>query len=286
MEQTVAWEAIASGYGLIEGPTIDVDDSLVFADVLDGGVYRLTAGGAVSTVVPKRRGVGGIAVHADGGLVIGGRDLQFVRDSSVLLHAIDGALGVNDFCADAAGRIYVGSVRWRSLDPTAEHVPGELWRIDLDGSATVLYDAVQQCNGVRISPNGATIYHSDTRARCLIVHDLSADGAAATNRRHWSTGDRSHPDGIAIDTDGGVWVADHGGSRVIRLRPDSGEIDRVIAVPTKYVTSLCFWGSDLVVVGADNLLDPPQRGSVFRANVGVTGALVPLAAVRPVDPGQ
>ncbi len=279
----MAWEVIASGYGLIEGPTVDVDGSLVFSDVLDGGVYRLSSDGAVGIVVPKRRGVGGIAVHADGGLVIGGRDLQLVRDGdSSLLHSIGGALGVNDFCADAAGRIYVGSVRWRSLDPTAEHVPGELWRIDLDGSATALYDTVQQCNGVRISPDGATIYHADTRSRCLIVHDLSVDGSSATNRRHWPTGERSHPDGLAIDVDGGVWVADHGGSRVIRLRPDIGEVDQVVAVPTKYVTSLCFWDSDLVVVGADNLIDPSQRGSIFRAPVGVVGAGVPV--VRVVGP--
>jgi xylono-1,5-lactonase len=66
----VTWELLASGYGLIEGPTIASDGTLVFSDALDGGVYRLGHDGSVETIVAKRRGVGGIAEHAEGGFVI------------------------------------------------------------------------------------------------------------------------------------------------------------------------------------------------------------------------
>jgi xylono-1,5-lactonase len=217
----VTWELLASGYGLIEGPTIARDGTLVFSDVLDGGVYRLSNDGVVETVIPKRRGVGGIAEHADGGFVVGGRDLQHVLNGTTrVVLTVDGALGFNDFAADAAGRIYVGSVRYRSLDPTAEPIPGEMWRVDVDGSASMLYGEVQQCNGVAISPDGSTLYHADTRAGCIVVHDLIDDGASVRNRRHWPLGKRSQPDGIAIDVAGAVWVADHGAGRVVRFRPD------------------------------------------------------------------
>ena len=86
------WEVLAHGYGLAEAPTIDVDGSLVFSDVLGGGVYRLDATGAVTTVVPKRRGVGGIAIHEAGGIVCSGRDLVHVREgheTRTVLH-VDG----------------------------------------------------------------------------------------------------------------------------------------------------------------------------------------------------
>jgi xylono-1,5-lactonase len=275
----VTWELLASGYGLIEGPTMARDGTLVFSDVLDGGVYRLSSGGVVETVIPKRRGVGGIAEHADGGFVVGGRDLLHVRNGTTrVVLTVEGALGFNDFGTDAAGRIYVGSVRYRSLDPTAEPIPGEMWRVDLDGSATMLYGEVQQCNGVAISPDGSTLYHADTRAGCVVVHDLIDDGASVRNRRHWPLGKRSQPDGLAIDVTGSVWVADHGAGRVVRFRPD-GTLDSVLDVPAKHVTSLCFDGADLIVVTAGNDAEPTRRGSIFRTATTTSGAPVHLARV-------
>ena len=57
-------ETLAYGYGLLEGPRVDENDNLYFSDVPNGGVYRRAPNGEVTTVVPKRRGVGGIALHA------------------------------------------------------------------------------------------------------------------------------------------------------------------------------------------------------------------------------
>ena len=39
------WEVLAHGYGLAEAPTIDLDGTLLFTDVLGGGVYRLAGNG-------------------------------------------------------------------------------------------------------------------------------------------------------------------------------------------------------------------------------------------------
>ena len=74
-------EKLAEGYGLIEGPVWDPALGLLFSDVLFGGVYRLAADGGVSTVFGHRRGIGGMALHEDGGLIVSGaqRFLQAVR---------------------------------------------------------------------------------------------------------------------------------------------------------------------------------------------------------------
>jgi sugar lactone lactonase YvrE len=100
----------------------------------------------------------------------------------------------------------------------------------------------------------------------------------AVNRRHWSLGPRSGPDGIAIDETGAIWIADHGAGRIVRVRPD-GEIDSTLAVPAKHLTSLCFDGDDLIVVTAGNDLEPDRRGSILRTTVGVRGATVHPAHV-------
>ncbi|GIX47958.1 MAG: hypothetical protein KatS3mg131_2169 [Candidatus Tectimicrobiota bacterium] len=65
-------EPLATGYTLIEAPVWDAERGLFFSDVLRGGVYLLSPAGTVATVVPGRRGIGGMALHAAGGLVVGG----------------------------------------------------------------------------------------------------------------------------------------------------------------------------------------------------------------------
>src|SRR6185369_1137108 len=111
-------QEIASGYGLIEGPVWDPAKGLYFSDVLGGGIYLLDRNDKVSLAVPKRRGIGGMALHADGGLIAGGRDIVHVsladHGMRVLLdrQAADDAVGFNDLTTDAKGRIYVGSIAY------------------------------------------------------------------------------------------------------------------------------------------------------------------------------
>jgi sugar lactone lactonase YvrE len=273
-------ETLASGYGLIEGPTVDGDGNLYFSDVLGGGVYRRDPGGAITTMVPKRRGVGGIVLHADGGVVVSGRDVVHVRDGeNRRLLAVEDILGWNDMCADSVGRVYAGSIRFAVFDADAEPVPGELWRIDGQDQAIVLYRGVLHANGVALSPGERTIYHSDTRNNVILVHALADDGTARDRRAfHFPPG---APDGLALDAQGLLWVASAGGGCVARLTPE-GEIDRVLDVPAQTVTSLCFGGGDardLYVVTADNTEAPDRGGTIFRIPVDVTGAPVHPARI-------
>ncbi|HEY3096228.1 MAG TPA: SMP-30/gluconolactonase/LRE family protein [Acidimicrobiia bacterium] len=273
-------ETLASGYGLIEGPTVDADGNLYFSDVLRGGVYRRDPHGGITTVVPKRRGVGGITLHADGGVVVSGRDIVHVRGGeSRKLFAAEAVLGWNDICADSAGRVYAGSLRFAVFDPDVEPVPGELWRIDAQDRGVVLYDGVVHANGVALSPGERTIYHSDTRNNVILVHALADDGTVDDQRAfHFPPG---APDGMAIDAQGLLWVASARGGCVARLTPD-GEIDRVLDIPAQTVTSLCFAGNearDLYVVTADNTEAPERGGTIFRIPVDVAGAPVHPARI-------
>jgi xylono-1,5-lactonase len=276
----VSIETLASGYGLVEGPTVDADGNLYFSDVLGGGVYRLGPDGGITTMVPKRRGVGGIVLHADGGVVVSGRDIVHVRDGeNRTLLAVDEALGWNDICADSAGRVYAGSIRFFVFDPDAEPMPGELWRVDAEGKGTVLYDDVLHANGVALSPGERTIYHSDTRNNVILVHTLADDGTT-TDRRvlHFPPG---APDGMAVDAQGLLWVASARAGCIARLTPE-GEIDRVVDIPAQMVTSLCFAGGDardLYVVTGDDTEAPERGGTIFRITVDVAGAPVHPARI-------
>ncbi|MHB8529204.1 MAG: SMP-30/gluconolactonase/LRE family protein [Caulobacteraceae bacterium] len=279
-------QKVADGYGLIEAPLWDDARGLYFSDVLGGGVYVLGHDGATTLITPKRRGVGGMALHAAGGLVLGGRDIVHApltgAPGPVLLsaQAAGDAIGFNDLTTDAAGRIYVGSLAFRVFGGEAPK-PGHLYRIDLDGAPRTLSDGVMLSNGLGFSPDGTRLYHSDSRAELVRVYDVAADGAVGPWRRFATLGAGAVPDGLKVAADGSVWVADAAGGRVAVFEADGAHrLD--LAVPLPMVTSLAFGGPDLrdlfVVTGSRG--GPTERcAAIFRTRVEVAGLPLPPARV-------
>lgn len=279
-------ERLAHGYGLVEGPVWVPGRGMMFSDVHGGGVHCLSADGEVTTVFPHRRGIGGIALHADNGLVVGGRNIAFKgfdgSDTVVLLDRdpAHGNVGFNDLTTDAAGRIYVGSLGSPVFEE-GEQLPGDLHVIDLDGSARIVAEDVLLTNGLGFSPDGKTLYHSDSRRQTVHCYDVVGNGDLGP-KRTFATLDDGAPDGLAVSADGGVWVAVAGGGCVAVFEPD-GSQRRRIAVPMPMCTSVCFGGvalTDLYIVTGSDGVEGDREGSVFRERVGVAGMRVPISRVR------
>lgn len=278
-----ALETLATGYGLIEGPRVDPDDNLYFSDVPNGGVFRRAPSGRIDQIVPKRRGVGGIALHEAGGLVIGGRNVCHVLDGQTRILFEPDAGSVNDLITDPAGGIITGTIRSDPFDTSGPRTPGEAYRIDPDGTVEQLYDEVGLTNGIGFSPAGDQMYHSDSTGQHLITHDVtwSHGRPVLNNRRALRPSDNFNPDGLAVDEAGTIWVADFGARAVIGMSPDGDEVGR-IEVPARSVTSVCFGGADrldLYIVTADNTDDPELKGTIFRTRASVPGLPIPLATV-------
>jgi gluconolactonase len=277
-------EPLATGYGLIEGPVWDAKQGLYYSDAQYGGVYRLSLAGEVSTVIPHRRGIGGMALHQEGGLVVSGRNVAFKSlDGTRTVVLLDNdvtpdAVGFNDLTTDAVGRIYVGSLAFRVLAGDTPK-PGHLHVIDLDGRVRTISDGVMLTNGLGVAPDGTRLYHCDARAEIIREYDIHDDGSVSA-WRVFARVEGGTPDGMAIAADGSVWVAlAHGGSVVV-FEPDGAERLR-LTVPLPMVTSVCFGGDDLrdlyVVTGSRG--GPSERcGTVYRTRVDVPG--LPLAPAR------
>ena len=245
------FETCCFGYGLVEAPRPTDDGGCLFSDALGGGVHRWQPDGTVSTIVPKRRGVGGMVPHAAGGLVL----------------------------SDAVGRVYVGSLRSPALDDGGPRIPGALHRIELDGTGSVFYDDVAFANGVGFAPDERVVYQSNYSAREVLAHDV-VDGRA-TRRRVFATPPRGNPDGLAVDELGCVWVACGSGRGLARFTPD-GRLDAFVDVPAPFVASLCFGGDDrrtLFVATMGNAEDETRGGTLFRTRVEVAGLRVAPARV-------
>ncbi|MGE3142817.1 MAG: SMP-30/gluconolactonase/LRE family protein [Hyphomonadaceae bacterium] len=279
-------QQLATGYGLVEGPVWDAAKGLYFSDVMNGGVFLLDRADQVSLAVPKRRGIGGMALHAEGGLIVGGRDIAHVgfngAPAKPVLTAenIPGAIGFNDLTTDRHGRIYVGSLAFKVFGGDTPK-PGFLHLIENDGRVRTISDGVMLTNGLGFSPDGERLYHSDAHAKIVRVYDVREDGSVSPWRVFADLAPGA-PDGLKVAEDGSVWVADAHGARVAVFAPD-GKHRRDIATPLPMVTSLCFGGDDMkdlyIVtgsVGAPN----EQSGTVFRTRADVAGLLLAPARIR------
>jgi gluconolactonase len=280
-------QELATGYSLIEGPVWDTAKGLYFSDVLGGGIYLLNRQDEVSLALPKRRGVGGMALHADGGLLVGGRDIVHVTlaepSTRVLLdrQAAGDAVGFNDLTTDTLGRCYVGSIAY-AIFRGEEPKPGNLYLIDVDGGVRQVSDGILLTNGLGFSPDGQRLYHSDAGRGLVRVYDVHGDGSLGHWRAFAAMGNDSVPDGLKVAADGSVWVADAHGGRVA-VFCSNGRHRGDIAVPRRMVTSLCFGGDDLrdlyIVTGSRG--GPTQTcGTIYRIRADVAGLPLPAARVR------
>lgn len=249
--------------GLLEAPRFD-GDRWLFTDITLGGVWALTADDQVTPLLPGRRGVGGLVLHADGGIVVAGRDLLHVRADGthhVLLND-EGATGVNDLHVLPDGSIVAGLLRFRPMAGEVP-VPGRIVRLLPNGEAHTLDETILWPNGIGHSPAGDLLYVSDYAAQRVLA--LPVDGGPT---EVFCTIDDGAPDGLAVDEAGDVWVALAGGGGVARFTPD-GRRACTVPLPAGFISSLGFGGQD----GRDVLVTGMglDGGVLLRARSAIAG---------------
>jgi len=282
-------ENLATGYGLIEGPVWDEDRGLIFSDVINGGVFCLGPDDGISQMIEHRRGIGGMALHENGGIVVSGRNISLKPaggGDTVLLLPDDpdgGRIGFNDITTDAKGRIYAGALSFRPVGHDETPKPASLYCIDLDGSARVVGEDVMLTNGLGVSPDGSKLYHSESLRNRVRVYDVAANGDLGPHRT-FATIEGGIPDGLAVAVDGSLWVAIADGGCIEVFEPD-GRRRRTIPCEQPMVTSVCFGGADLMdlyIVTGSRGAGRDNAGTVFRMRAEVAG--LPLAPAKVALP--
>jgi sugar lactone lactonase YvrE len=265
-----------------EGPLWDATRKrLLCVDMLVGDVVEVSDTGDIA-----RHPVGSIAAviraRASGGYLLGVENgFAFSNDEFTELERLpalfdDASLRLNDGGCDPQGRFFCGSMAYAET-PGA----GSVYRLDPDLSVHIALTDVTISNGLQWSPDGLTAYYNDTPTGRVDAFDY--DGATGTfsDRRAFVsvTGTPGLPDGMAIDVEGGIWVALWGGSAVRRY-DSSGALSEVVEVGASQVTSCAFGGEDLRTlfittsqVGVDYRSDDEGAGAIFALDVPVSGAV-------------
>ena len=188
-EMRCVWPAEAL---LGEGPVwIAEEDALFWVDVKAPAVHRYDATSEEKTSWPMPEEIGCIAPREQGGFVAAFRSGFALLDlGSGVITPFGGPEAefpgnrFNDGKCDARGRFWASSMDDGEADAT-----GVLYRLDPSGSWQAMDDGYIVANGPAFSPDGATLYHTDTSQRTIYAFNLSADGALSGKRPFIRIGD-------------------------------------------------------------------------------------------------
>jgi sugar lactone lactonase YvrE len=246
---------------------VDMLAGAVVAVAPGGGTRRYELGGVAATV--RARQSGGYVLATEHGFQRYTAD--FAPDGPPITAFDDPAIRMNDGGCDPQGRFYCGTMAY-AMAPGA----GTLYRLDPDLTVHEVLTGVTISNGIQWTADGHHVYYNDTPTGRIDRYTFDPATGTFGDRVTFATVDGSagQPDGMALDVEGGVWVALWGGGAVHRYAADGTLTDR-ITVPARQTTACAFGGTALyITTSRDGLGDTaePVAGAIFAADVGVTGA--------------
>ena len=184
----------------------------------------------------------------------------------------------NDGKCDRQGRLWAGTMG--ATDWLA--ATGALYRFDPDGRISRMQDGVKCSNGTGWSPDGRTMYYTESFRYTIFAYDFDPPTGEIANRRPFAVLDPAaggFPDGLTVDAEGYVWSAQPVWGRLVRYDP-SGRMERVIALPVSRGTSCIFGGPDYgtlfvttatETLTAQQLEEEPLAGGVLAFEPGMRG---------------
>ena len=216
-----------------------------------------------------------------------------VRQLAPVQHALPN-MRFNDGRCDRQGRFLAGTM---FMDMAAAQAVGKVYRVDSGALAQGAVTDLQlgpliTPNGMAFSPDGRTLYLSDSHPSSQLVwaFDYDTETGTPSNRRVFVDMKPlpGRPDGAAIDADGCYWICGNDAGLVHRFTPE-GKLDRSLPVPVKKPAMCAFGGPALDTLyvtsirpdGVD-LTDQPLAGGVFALRPGVQGLEEPAFQLRSV----
>lgn len=278
------------GAPLLEGPVwVERDQALWFVDIKGRQIHRHIPGSRVLQSVEAPEQIGFILPFASGGFAAGlqtgvhrfdERELSFrlIADPEPKLPGNR----INDGTVDPQGRLWFGT-----MDDGEKEATGAIYRLGADAQCWRQSPPISITNGPAFSPDGKTCYYTDTLGGIIHACDVSRAGELS-NRRVFAAIPKAEgfPDGPTVDAEGCVWTGLYLGWAVRRYSP-KGELLETIRFPVDAITKIAFGGPDLKTVyattaakhlSADDLIDQPRAGDLFKFEVDVPGLPgVPIA---------
>ena len=227
---------LLEGLAFPEGPRWH-EGRLWFSDMHAFTVVAVDEQGNREDIVRVENCPSGLGWLPDGRLLV-----VSMNDRRLLRHETDGQLvevadlsdlasfHCNDMIVDREGRAYIGNFGF-DLVQGATPTPANLILVTPDGHSQVAADDLSFPNGMVITPGGKTLIVGESFGARLTAFDIAQDGSLS-NRRIWASLSGAVPDGICLDSAGGIWVASPVSAEILRVL-EGGEVSDRIPVETQ-----------------------------------------------------
>ena len=234
---------------LAEGPLWDEERACIWwVDILPGHIHRFHPATGEHRVIGIGTTVGTIGLTTGEDLIAAtGKGFARVAPESgelSILNHPEAHIPTNRFNEgkpDPEGRFWAGTMSMKK-----EKEAGSLYVLEKDNSAERRLDKITISNGLVWTPDRKTMYFIDTPTRRVDSFDYDEKSGDISNRRtvvEISEGG-GNPDGMTMDTQGGLWVAQWGGSAAVRYDRKTGKETDRITLPVEQVSSCTFGGTD------------------------------------------
>ena len=276
-----------------EGPVWH-DDALWWVDIHEGTLHRLNPATGDRSSRPTNDSLGAACPCRDGRWLLAQRSgfsfLDWKTGHVTPFASIDLPFDqrLNDGKCDPAGRFWAGSMS----EPARSH-NAFLFKLEPDGCVKMVLEGISLSNGMAWSSDGGTMFHADSLEQTVTAYDFECAKGTLGKSRVLVRFPESMgcPDGLAIDRDNHLWIAMWGGSSIVRIHGETGEILEKTDLPVTQPSSCCFGGSrldQLFVTSAYSGMSDLQRqreplaGSLFRIPASTAGfSPVPFQHSKP-----
>ena len=259
-----------------------------FLDIHGQAIRTVDQQGQLHTVLDLPFKPNGFGFRRDGSIMVGdalGRKIHR-WDGSALAQVADlSAMTVfclSDGIVDSQDRMYVGDIGYNFFDPANLPVDScVITCIDADGSARVVAEGLRFPNGMVITPDGRTLIVAETAGHRLTAFDILGDGALANRRVYAQLAEDVHPDGITLDAEGGVWIANPEGRYAVLRVLEGGVVAEAVELDTEaYAVTLGGPERRHLLICASDSHDPiaiarSPSATLRLAEVAVAGAGMP-----------
>ena len=262
-------EVVATGMRFADGPVWSLEDFLLFSDTVTDTQHKFTPGKGVSEIGSRPGGTAGNAYDDKGNLYT----CEF-RERRITRTAKNGKVDViagrfegkrfnapNDVVVRRDGNVYFTDPAFGNQEDTRELDFNGVFRVTPRGQVEVVAKWKTRPNGLALSPNGRTLYVSDSDAQSIHAFDLDRAGAASNDRVVVSK-IPGVPAGLRTDEMGNIYVA---AKNVLAYSPQ-GELLRTINMG-ETPSNLAFGDPDF------STLYVTARTSVYRIRLGVKGSV-------------
>lgn len=268
-----------------EGPCWDAKRKrLYWVDIIEKKVHIHDVSTGKNHAIEVDHLVGAVVVRESGGLILatqnGFYELDEETGEATLLHNPEADMSSNRFNdgkCDPAGRFWAGTMEVDEQKPV-----GSLYVLDTNLAVKKMLSGITISNGLTWSSDHKTMYYIDSPTKKVVAFDYDVNSGDISNKRVVVTIPEGEgiPDGMTIDAEDKLWVAQWGGYKVSRWDPETGEHIGEVKVPAKQVTSCVFAGDDLdelYITTAKRGLDEeelskyPHSGSVFHIKSSIKG---------------